>query len=249
MLSSTQHIRNSCSRQTIGLLSSAKLQLRFASHSSKSDTILSNLLTKRKVADGVNKVPTHILPSPSSIKHSNELNQLKFLNQSTSSFSRFDSPASSLKILADSNNGNDDKPPLGSPVISRKKDNTTKENDQESDDKKTPETTKKEKTKDTDVTDEPSSKSKKSSGKSKSSESKSPKSTSSKSSSSSPKPKTPPPASANNQQNNPESLFTSASAADKKQVLILPINRRPLIPGMFYSSTFCCFNLQTYFLN
>lgn len=33
--------------------------------------------------------------------------------------------------------------------------------------------------------------------------------------------------------NLPEMLYQFASAADKKQVMILPINKRPLIPGMF----------------
>lgn len=31
----------------------------------------------------------------------------------------------------------------------------------------------------------------------------------------------------------PENYFEHASAADKKQVMILPINKRPLIPGMY----------------
>lgn len=34
--------------------------------------------------------------------------------------------------------------------------------------------------------------------------------------------------------NLPEMLYQYASAADKKQVMILPINKRPLIPGMFH---------------
>lgn len=220
MLSSTQHIRNSCSRQSRILLSSAKLQLRFASHSSKSDSILSSLVTKRKIADGINKVPTHILPL-SSINNPNDFNQLKFLDQS-SAFSRSDSSSNSLKILADSDNGNDDKSPPGSTPPDTKKDDTTKEKEeteQESNEKKTPEKAKKEKKKDIDE----SSKSKKpSSGKSKT--------TTSKKSPSKPPLST---VAENLKQQSPEALFTSASASDKKQILILPINRRPLIPGMF----------------
>lgn len=44
----------------------------------------------------------------------------------------------------------------------------------------------------------------------------------------------------NDQKGSPtEKLYQSASAADKEQVMILPINRRPLIPGKFTCIVIC----------
>lgn len=226
MLSTSRIVQRQAQKNSLIAVGTVKLQLRYASHSSNPKVSqIARLAANKKLEDRIKNVPIHLLNNSSS-------------PAPTPLFSTLDQPGSimsgleksfSARILADSNNngGNSDdsSKPVKSPPKSENEDKKSNFEDKENDSKP------RSKSKNDPVseelepnTNEPARKS-----------SRSPKSKSSKIATESPKSPAsifpPNPSNPEAQTNNTDRFFTVASASEKKQVLILPINRRPLIPG------------------
>lgn len=259
MLSSTHIIKRQTQQKSSRVFSLAASQLRFASHSAKSNATISRLITEKKQNDQIKNVPLNLLPLSHSSSSSNpNINSYKSpsLSSLNSNSSLMDGSVSDrAKILANSNDNNDNSPPSNnSPETPTKSKRERKKNDdsasEKSKDEKTPSQDKESTESDSTSTtkdfksDKPSSKSSKSS---KNSSTNNNNSNEKPSSSSAGTPSSPSPGPGNTVQsqsrplnatdpsrtNNTDILFTAASASNKKQVLVLPINRRPLIPGKF----------------
>lgn len=229
MLSTSQAVRRQAQKNSWIAFSAAKNQLRFASHSSNPEVSEIARIMSKKQESRIKNIPLNLLHNPSSPSSSSA--SFSALGESGSIAPGL-SKAFSARILADSNNnGGDDS--SKSPKTSSKSDKSDK-NDKE-DKQSDPEASKDE------SKPEPKSKKEPTSDESKtitpestrqgtrSSRSKTSSQNSSERSSSLLQSKSPDPES---RTNNTDHYFSVASASEKKQVLILPINRRPLIPGM-----------------
>lgn len=241
MLSSSQALKRQGYHQTLRAVFQARSQFRFASHSAKPDASIARIIAEKKLNTRTKNVPLHLLPT---IEPSADSSSRNFLSAplSSSFLSPLDGSSNGVKILA-SNDNNDNSPPSKNPDSPAKPKRERKKND-ESNKPKEEETPAEEKTpaEETPESDAPA-KSTRSSGSSKKKDSG--KSNASKeaenASPAAPQPAQPaatteiqrprPINATDPTRTNTETLFSIASASEKKQVLILPINRRPLIPG------------------